>query len=1134
MVKQPLVPIENAGLDPAAMDQLNSAEARALLDTIDAIRELQVGDMVDLPQIIVVGDQSAGKSSVLEAISRVRFPVKSGLCTRFATELVLRKAAHSKVSVGIKWADESSSGSKPQPNQDWTGFDKDSLPKLISQAEETMGFVGSVPKGFSEDILRVEITGPDVYPLTLVDLPGFYYSGAEGQTFGGKAIIDQLAESYMKQKNSIILAVVSANNELANQTVLERAKLHDPARERTIGVVTKPDLAGPGTSNEQNCLRLVNGHDKIHKLALGWHVLRNPPQQDQKTSAEDRDAKEGAFFRGGTWGSISPSRRGAKELRKKLSKVLLEHIRRSLPKVVSEIEESLREREKRLERVGKSSRETTDEMRSYLLDIADRFQRLARDGVEGRYADPFFGGLYDGGRKIRAQLRNLNRAFGETLLDKGAKYNILSDADIPPAADDNGENDALPEILQPFLGLFSRFPNPETVTEEELCRRLDLLASINGGKEFPGAPNSDLVVQLFKEQAKPWHDIAALHLELVSDYTKSFVEQLIGHVIAGSASLGQALADGGPATNRTVAAVLCGHVDPFFEAKAEVLRGKLDELLRPYTTGFNIPLELELRRTMSKRTAVRLAGRVAGLLTDRTGDDDETPGDRRKEILALIQGTESLHGNSGSPAENVIDMMLTYYEMSLRTFTDTVINLAVENCLVYEIPNILTPGKVDCMDEKTLRDLAQESDEIREERGRLRRETELLRQALQKCRVYRPREISVLPTQFPRMSAAVMPPSSQQVSKAPNGKRADEVVVRLPRAESSSGATPSPPSSLGSRSTDSIAVADATTPKPSYTPSGVSAFGGAHVAAATAPPAPGASAPPRPPKPADSPSGNSPPVPSAGDLGGGFGSAAPKSTGLFGSSPLGGNSPAGTATASSLFGGKSTTATATPTSSGSSLFGGGTTTTTTTAPSSGGLFGGITAATTATPTTSGGGLFANIPATTAAPSSGGGFSGFGGGGFGAAPAASPPSSLFGTTAAANPPSALFGTTAAANPPNALFGTTASANPTSASGSPAAPGTGSLFRSSATRGSPSNAQVLTAQDKLTTHYTGLTLVPPSTIDLKVASSSQAEKHREYGSAVDLFYHISHISALHKYSRFSAEEVRLTDYMLAGRC
>ncbi|EJT79123.1 hypothetical protein GGTG_04212 [Gaeumannomyces tritici R3-111a-1] len=256
------------------------------------------------------------------------------------------------------------------------------------------------------------------------------------------------------------------------------------------------------------------------------------------------------------------------------------------------------------------------------------------------------------------------------------------------------------------------------------------------------------------------------------------------------------------------------------------------------------------------------------------------------------------------------------------------------------------------MNEKAPRDLAQEPDETREERGRLRRETELLRQALQKCRLYQPREISVLPAEFPRVSAVAMPPSSQQASRAI--KSAKKIVVRLPTAEFNFSVTPTPPLNLGSQSTDPVAVSHATTPNSSYNSSEVSAIGGSKTAGAATPPAPCLITPPRLPEPASNPPGNPPPVPSAGAPGGGSGSAAPKSTGLFGSSPLSGNSSASAATAPSLLGGKSGTTTTAPTPSGGGLFSSGITTTTTATPLDSGLFG-------------------SVPATTAAPSSSGVF-----------------------------------------------------------------------------------------------------------------------------------------------------------------
>ena len=71
---------------------LQTAEHEELLNIIDTLRSQGVSYHVELPQIIVVGDQSSGKSSVLEAISGLRFPTKDILCTRFATELILRRA----------------------------------------------------------------------------------------------------------------------------------------------------------------------------------------------------------------------------------------------------------------------------------------------------------------------------------------------------------------------------------------------------------------------------------------------------------------------------------------------------------------------------------------------------------------------------------------------------------------------------------------------------------------------------------------------------------------------------------------------------------------------------------------------------------------------------------------------------------------------------------------------------------------------------------------------------------------------------------------------------------------------------------------------------------------------------------
>lgn len=89
----------------SALPQLMSADRSALLDIIDQLRNLGVNQYVDLPTILVCGDQSSGKSSVLEAICKLPFPKGDNVCTTFATELAIRRAPDASVSVWIQPAD---------------------------------------------------------------------------------------------------------------------------------------------------------------------------------------------------------------------------------------------------------------------------------------------------------------------------------------------------------------------------------------------------------------------------------------------------------------------------------------------------------------------------------------------------------------------------------------------------------------------------------------------------------------------------------------------------------------------------------------------------------------------------------------------------------------------------------------------------------------------------------------------------------------------------------------------------------------------------------------------------------------------------------------------------------------------
>ncbi|KAG9495908.1 hypothetical protein J7337_012474 [Fusarium musae] len=706
----------DVSLDTNILEQLNTSETKALHDISDSLSACGVGRIVNLPQIIVVGDQSAGKSSVLEAISHVRFPVQGNLCTRFATELIFRRADETRIDVSVRFEDRS----KPAKRFQRAGFREDDLGDIITEAKECMGF-GKAGMEFSKDVLRLEIEGPKMYPLSLVDLPGFFQVATENQSFDGKETVDQLVESYMRQKNSIILVVITANNNLVNHLALKKAKDIDPERRRTIGVITKPDLTRPGYDAEKEYIKLAKNQEAVHKLQLGWHVLRN--RAEDENSLEGRDQVEDTFFKKGAWATIPSENRGIVSLRKKLSHVLYSHIRNSLPGVITDIETTLRERQEELDRLGKS-RSTQEDLRSFLLGIASDFQRLARDGIYGRYNDEFFGGLQDDDRKLRAQLRNFSRAFDHILQTKGSTHVTVSDDD---SDSDDGE---IPVYLEEFLERYPyNPPQPQKITRRELAEQLEKQAAANQGLEFPGTPNKDLAMQLFKQQAAPWRGIAESHVKLVTTVAKAFVDQVFEYVV------------GSPRTNRTTEAILSTCVDPFFDEKEKELQKKIDELLRPYVQGYALPLDLVFYDMMSKTSDEKLERRISAVLQDK--------------YPHLLESNTTKTGDGSKK---------------------------VDSRAIAQDINEEDELEDNRMSKERLEELAGESDDTSSRRKSLQEEVEILRQGLAQCRRYKPRAVTPLPSTAnePQGSA----PTTSKVAPMGTGKKTSPPsVINPPKAQ---------------------------------------------------------------------------------------------------------------------------------------------------------------------------------------------------------------------------------------------------------------------------------------------------------------------------------------------------------------
>ena len=224
------------------------------------------------------------------------FPTKDALCTRFATELILRRSPDGsgdnlKVSIipGPERTDEERKALE-EFAPDTKGAD---LSWFIERATVAMGVAGT-DKVFCTDILCVEASSPTLPHLTLVDLPGLFLAGNKDQSMADAKIVESLVISYMKQERSIILAVVSAKSEFALQQVTQRAREVDPEGHRTLGLITKPDTLNEGSESERAYLELAQNKDV--NFRLGWHVLRNRDFKTRNSTNAERDALEKAFF----------------------------------------------------------------------------------------------------------------------------------------------------------------------------------------------------------------------------------------------------------------------------------------------------------------------------------------------------------------------------------------------------------------------------------------------------------------------------------------------------------------------------------------------------------------------------------------------------------------------------------------------------------------------------------------------------------------------------------------------------------------------------------------------------------------------------------------------------------------------
>ncbi|XP_052142502.1 dynamin-related protein 3A-like isoform X3 [Oryza glaberrima] len=486
----------------------------------DIFSQLGSSSTIDLPQVAVVGSQSSGKSSVLEAlVGRDFLPRGSDICTRRPLVLQLvhqpRRPADAEAD---EWGEF-----LHLPGRRFYDF-REIRREIQAETDREAG--GN--KGVSDKQIRLKIYSPNVLNITLVDLPGITKVPVGDQPTDIEARIRTMILSYIKHKTCIILAVSPANADLSNSDALQIARNADPDGSRTIGVITKLDIMDRGTDARNFLL------GNVIPLRLGYVGVVNRSQQDIKSdlSIKEALAREESFFRNHPAYNGLAQYCGIPQLAKKLNQILVQHIKTVLPGLKSRISSQLTTTAKELSFYGDPV-ESKAGQGAKLLNILAKYCEAFSSMVEGKNEDISTIELCGG-----ARIHYIFQSIYVKSLEDVDPCEDVTDEDIRMAIQNaTGPRSALfvPEV--PFEVLvrrqISRLLDPslqcagfiydELVKMSHRCLAVEL-------QQFPLLRRSmdEVIGRFLRDGLKPAQDMIAHIIEMEADYINTSHPNFIG------------------------------------------------------------------------------------------------------------------------------------------------------------------------------------------------------------------------------------------------------------------------------------------------------------------------------------------------------------------------------------------------------------------------------------------------------------------------------------------------------------------------------------------------------------------------------------------------------------------------------
>lgn len=483
---------------------------------------------------------------------------------------------------------------------------------------------------------------------------------------------------------------MDARVNLSNQEVFRLAREADKNGSRTVGVITKCDALQRG--DEKEVFNIAQ--NPVEKLTHGWFLVKNRSTQDLKdgVTLQERDVKEKSFF--GTispWNMLSKERVGVEPLTRFLSNLLLNHIRKEFPVLLTEIEALVTKTQDQLKGYGEP-RQTLSQQRRFLRRMAAQYQKLVEDSLNGVYLsdtepeDP---------TKLRWRIRTVNEAFAESFRKNGHKWAFKTaentyDPDFiddKPAADDDEEAEE-----EDAVDIYDRIRKVHNQTK---------------GIELQGTVHPQLITNIFRQQSQPWEGLSKTHLTDVKDIVDQYLKITFQKVVW----------------------------DPY-------VFQNLERFLRPHILEGHSKADEELRKllederggilqTVNHYLAETLAKIRSDRVVQRLKDAGYQKGYEYKMNFDKLAATRNI-SNDDSAVYDIHDTVKSYYKVAMKRFLDNVIIQVVERHVLG--PNtplrLFSSDFVDDLEDDQVKFIAAESSTTSMTRSDLTTKLERLQKAL--------------------------------------------------------------------------------------------------------------------------------------------------------------------------------------------------------------------------------------------------------------------------------------------------------------------------------------------------------------------------------------------------------------------